>query len=254
MALSTRGLSLIQILVMIALIGFVAAIAIPQFTAYRKKNDLQNEIKSEHLLAESVRSKAEPGKGIFTDQEICLAGLASENAWSENPTGGQSLIGRLLKSEGNNHFFLSPKGHVYECYLDGKRFIWRIKETDDGSIKDGRWRTLPDDGVTEYAVHGNKLSMITTYSDKSSGVKEYNKDLLVRYTTQAPITPPTKPGELPDYLKSVPVIDKKEAKTRSEPAEPPTRSYYGQQKQSETQVFKSVDKDGNVTFTDNPSR
>lgn len=52
------------------------------------------------------------------------------------------------------------------------------------------------------------------------------------------------------YLKTVPIIDKTETK----PVVPPTKTNYLQPKRPETGIYKSVDKEGNITFTDDPSK
>jgi hypothetical protein len=52
------------------------------------------------------------------------------------------------------------------------------------------------------------------------------------------------------YLKTVPIIDKTETK----PVVPPTKINYAPPKRPETGIYKRVDKEGNITFTDDPSK
>lgn len=51
------------------------------------------------------------------------------------------------------------------------------------------------------------------------------------------------------YLKTVPIIDKTEMKLA-----PPTKMNHALPKRTETGIYKSVDKDGNITFSDDPSK
>ncbi len=106
------------------------------------------------------------GQDAFSDKEVCMAALTKMNQWSKNPKGGQSLQGRYLTYDNNKYYFKS-KGGEWKCTILGDKVMW--------GLKSGRWRNTPDDGIINFEIVGNKLSITEKYSDNSSDVKMFTK-------------------------------------------------------------------------------
>lgn len=103
---------------------------------------------------------------------ICMAALVSLNDWSDKPKGGESKAGRFIKQEGDIYYFKSPKAE-WKCKLsEDKRIFY--------GLKNGRWRTLPDDGIVKYDVIGDKIIIYEQYSDGSTLDNNYRVSYIRR--------------------------------------------------------------------------
>lgn len=91
------GFTLIELLVVVAIIGILAAIAIPQFSAYRKRG-YEAQVKSD------LRNAATAQEAYFTQHFTYKSGALSSNT----PTGfNKSTDVSLGATVGSNTFLLS---------------------------------------------------------------------------------------------------------------------------------------------------
>lgn len=107
----------------------------------------------------------------FTDKEICMGALTKINQWSKKPTGGESKQGRYVKNEGNKYYFKSSSNN-WKCTIKGKKVMW--------GLKDGRWRNAQEDGIINFNIVGNKLTITEIFSDGSIDNMSYTKNDIIR--------------------------------------------------------------------------
>ena len=112
-------------------------------------------------------------KGGFSDAEICLAALSAEFQWSENPTGGQGLMGDVVGLEDNMYIIKSAVG-TYKCALENERVLW-------ANYNKGRWRNGQYDSYITFVPKNTDLIINLKFSDGSSEDRVYKKSLLKRH-------------------------------------------------------------------------
>lgn len=118
------------------------------------------------IICPNVFAESKP----FSDKEICLAALSTVNMWSKNPTGGQSKVGKYIKSESNTYYFRSSTSD-WKCKIVNDKVMW--------GMKDGRWRNDPRDEVIKFGLSKNKITIYQIFTDGSKIEKNYTKKQIV---------------------------------------------------------------------------
>ena len=115
----------------------------------------------------------QPMDSSVSPQQVCLAALISEFLWSENPTGGESPMGRHFRTTEGIHSFVSRGGQT-DCRVDGDKIIWRVPE--------GRWRDRPGwDTYLTYKLTTDGVTIISQWSRGPGKSDHYSQTLLAKY-------------------------------------------------------------------------
>jgi type IV pilus assembly protein PilA len=83
------GFTLVEVLIIIVIIGLLAAIAIPQFIAYRSRA-IDSQLKSD------LRNAAVAVESYFTKKSVYPAGIAEIQGYGFHPTDGVTLTITVL--------------------------------------------------------------------------------------------------------------------------------------------------------------
>ena len=119
--MNKKGFTLIELMIVIAIIGILAAIAIPNFISYRNKaycGEIENDASST-LAAISSYFAVATHSGVPTAAQLQSTESLSLNGAVSTVTVGGTVNGRITITVQNPASNPCPKGNTFYSYMGG---------------------------------------------------------------------------------------------------------------------------------------
>ena len=146
--MASKGFTLIELMIVIAIIGILAAFAIPNFISYRKKAHISDMVSNLKNFEKGFIAYALDEDGFPNDSHIILPDLPTMADYISPEVWGQTTpLGGTYNWEGPNNYPYAGVA-IFEGTAPQEDFELLDRMLDDGDLSQGKFRLTPNGRYT----------------------------------------------------------------------------------------------------------